>query len=110
MSYFFIDLIVEKNLFHPVTCFHDPNRIDFTHRYLLELEKAQSQEYRDAYIGQEITILTEDTFAKEGKNYRSGHTDTYVKAAFLSEEENANEFVTGKAVAFLTDDTLLIEK
>lgn len=77
---------------------------------LLELEKKQSQEYRESYIGQEITILTEDTFEKEGKVYRSGHTDTYVKAAFLSEKEHANEFISGKVLGFLSDDTLLIEK
>ncbi len=77
---------------------------------LLELEKQQSREYRASYIGKEITILTEDTMEKDGQTWRIGHTETYVKAAFLSQLEKSNEFVTGKVVGFLEEDLLLLAR
>lgn len=76
---------------------------------LLELEKRQSAAYREGYIGKEITVLTEEAREINGKRYRIGHTDTYVKAAVPDEKAEGNMLVTGKAVKLLTEDILLLE-
>lgn len=76
---------------------------------LLELERKQSAAYREGYIGKEITVLTEEAREINGKKYRIGHTDTYVKAAVPGGEAEGNMLVTGKAVRLLTEDVLLLE-
>ena len=76
---------------------------------LLELESRMSRQYREAYIGKEITVLTEDCLPLSGKGWRLGHTKTYVKAAFPEELAGRNELVTGRATGFLTDEILRME-
>ena len=76
---------------------------------LLELESRMSRQYRKAYIGKEITVLTEDCLPLSGKGWRLGHTKTYVKAAFPEELAGRNELVTGRATGFLTDEILRME-
>lgn len=76
---------------------------------LLELERKQSAAYRQGYIGNEITILTEEAREIDGKEYRIGHTETYVKAAVPAEKAGGNQLVTGRAVKLLTEDILLLE-
>ena len=76
---------------------------------LLELAKRQSAASREGYIGKEITVLTEEAREINGKRYRIGHTDTYVKAAVSDEKAEGNMLVTGKAVKLLTEEILLLE-
>lgn len=76
---------------------------------LLELERKQSAAYREGYIGKEITVLTEEAREINGKKYRIGHTDTYVKAAVPGGEAEGNMLVKGKAVRLLAEDVLLLE-
>ena len=76
---------------------------------LLELERQQSAAYRQGYIGNEITILTEEAREIDGKEYRVGHTETYVKAAVLAEKAGGNQLISGRAVRLLGEDILLLE-
>ena len=76
---------------------------------LLELERQQSAAYRQGYIGNEITILTEEAREIDGKEYRVGHTETYVKAAVLAEKAGGNQLISGRAVRLLEEDILLLE-
>lgn len=76
---------------------------------LLELERQQSAAYRQGYIGNEITILTEEAREIDGKEYRVGHTETYVKAAVLAEKAGGNQLISGRAVKLLEEDILLLE-
>lgn len=76
---------------------------------LLELERQQSAAYRQGYIGNEITILTEEAREIEGKEYRVGHTETYVKAAVPAEKTGGNRLVSGRAIRLLEEDILLLE-
>ena len=75
---------------------------------LLGLEKEQSRNYRASYIGKELSILTEETFEQDGRLFRLGHTDTYVKAAVPAEGTYKNQWITARAEAFLTDEILLL--
>ena len=76
---------------------------------LLELESRMSRQYREQYIGKEITVLTEDCLSLSGENWRLGHTQTYVKAAFPEGAAGRNELVTGRVTGFLTDEILRME-
>lgn len=76
---------------------------------LLKLEKKQSAAYREGYIGKEVTVLTEEAREIEGRVYRIGHTDTYVKAAVPGALAGGNMLVTGKAAGLLTEEILLLE-
>lgn len=48
---------------------------------LLELEKKMSVQYREAFIGQPITVLLEENMEINGGIYAAGYTREYVKAA-----------------------------
>ena len=76
---------------------------------LLELESRMSRQYREQYIGKKITVLTEDCLSLSGENWRLGHTQTYVKAAFHEGAAGRNELVTGRVTGFLTDEILRME-
>lgn len=76
---------------------------------LLELEGRMSRQYREQYIGKKITVLTEDCLSLSGENWRLGHTQTYVKAAFPEGAAGRNELVTGRVTGFLTDEILRME-
>lgn len=76
---------------------------------LLELERDMSKEFRDFWIGKEITILLEEELASDGSTYMTGHTKEYVKAA-VKTNEASNSLVCGKAAGYLMDGVLLIEE
>ena len=75
---------------------------------LLRLEKQQSKQFREYYIGKEVTVLLEEPKTIDGKTYMIGHTQEYVKIAVESHEMDSNKMVTGKAISFLTNDILLL--
>lgn len=77
---------------------------------LLELEKKQSAAYREGYIGKRVTVLTEEAREIDGREYRIGHTDTYVKAAVPGSLAGGNMLVKGKAAGLLTEEILLLER
>ena len=75
---------------------------------LLSLEKKMSEEFRNYYVGKEKTALLEEELVVDGKTYFTGYTKEYVKVAFETEKNMANQFVTGKIKGKLKDDIYLL--
>lgn len=75
---------------------------------LLELEKQMSEEFREYYCGKTVTVLMEEAYMHEGRQYFVGYTREYVKVAVLAEENLSNQFVTGKIIERLTGDIYLM--
>lgn len=74
---------------------------------LSEMEKRQSAEFRRAYIGQEVEVLTEDTEEIDGTLWRVGHTRDYVKVATEEKEaRRSNAMEKVRVQGFLTDKML----
>lgn len=73
---------------------------------LLILEKEQSKEFRDHYLGKEVAVLFEESKQIQGKTYQLGHTVDYVKVALETEEDLVNQIRKVKVTGFLTDDIL----
>lgn len=75
---------------------------------LLESEQKMSKEFRDYYIGKEVTVLLEETFTYQGKTYFVGYTKEYVKVALETKEDMTNQFVKGILREQLTEDVYLM--
>lgn len=75
---------------------------------LLEEEKRMSKEFRDFYLGKEVTALLEETFTWNGKKYFTGYTKEYVKVAFETDLKLTNQFVRGVVKEQLTEDIYLL--
>jgi threonylcarbamoyladenosine tRNA methylthiotransferase MtaB len=80
---------------------------------LLKLTKAQSESYRNSFIGEKLDILWEDAEEIKGRRYMTGHSDRYVKVAVLEDSMQGESAVTGEITTvvptgFLDCDTLLI--
>lgn len=76
---------------------------------LLEMEERQSREYRENYIGKEVSVLFEEEKTILGENYQIGHTPQYMKVAYKTTENLSNQIKTGKVTKLLTNDVLLME-
>ncbi len=80
---------------------------------LLQMEKKQSKEFRNRYIGQTTEILIEETKEIAGKSFWLGHTRDYVKIALpvsgTDVQMNTNVMAKVKVQAFLTDEILVGE-
>lgn len=83
---------------------------------LLELEKQMSEEFREYYVGREVTALMEEEWIFDGKRYFVGYTKEYVKVAVPSEgalsgkePDLTNQFVAGTVRHRLTQDIYLLE-
>ena len=48
---------------------------------LLALEKKMSEEFREYYVGKQVTALMEEAYEFEGETYFTGYTKEYVKIA-----------------------------
>ncbi len=75
---------------------------------LLQLEKKMSKEFREYYVGQEVTALMEEPFYFEGEQYYIGYTKEYVKVALKTEKDVTNQFVTGMVKECLTEEVYLM--
>ena len=76
---------------------------------LLEMEEKLSREYREIYIGQEVTVLFEEEKEILGESYQIGHTSQYVKVAYKTDKNLSNQIVSGTVTRLLTNDILLME-
>lgn len=78
---------------------------------LLTMEKRQSKEFRNRYIGKTAEILLEETKAIGGSTYYLGHTKDYVKVAVPVREDKgalqSNSIIQVAITSFLTDEILL---
>ena len=82
---------------------------------LLALKARQSEEYRDYYIGREVSVLLEEALMIDGSAYMVGFTPEYVRVAKkLSpgecEADHVNHFVKGKIAGQLSGEIYLLEE
>jgi len=81
-------------------------------RVLLELEKKQSEKYRENFIGQKEEVLLEEEKEIAGVRYMIGHTTRYVKVAIpvlKDKQYEPNSTVCGVIKEKLTEEILLME-
>ncbi len=76
---------------------------------LLTMEKMQSKEFRETFLGREEEILFEEGKEIGGDFYQIGHTKQYVKVAKKSEKSLSNTVIAGKITKFLLDDIMLVQ-
>lgn len=76
---------------------------------LLSLEKKQSHEYREKWLGKPLQILFEESVEIEGKQYMIGHTPEYLRVAYQTQEELSNLIMEKNCCGFLQEDTLLVQ-
>lgn len=76
---------------------------------LLELGAAMSLEYRKSFLGQEKEVLMEEKTVAGGREYLTGYTREYVKAAIPWDEGLKGKLVTGVFQEMLTDEMALIK-
>lgn len=78
---------------------------------LLAMERRQSAEFREYYIGKEVAILLEETKEIGGKRYHLGHTKDYVKIAIPCTSDahmpDTGTIITVKVESALKEDVLL---
>ncbi|MDD6305368.1 MAG: tRNA (N(6)-L-threonylcarbamoyladenosine(37)-C(2))-methylthiotransferase MtaB [Clostridiales bacterium] len=75
---------------------------------LLELEKKMSEEFRNDYLGKQVTVLLEEEVELDGKTYFTGYTKEYVKVAYETGKDMTNQFITGTIQKQLTGDIYLL--
>jgi threonylcarbamoyladenosine tRNA methylthiotransferase MtaB len=77
--------------------------------YLLEMEAAQSKEFRSFCVGKEVEVLFEESKVIGAKTYQIGHTKDYVKVAVASDKNMSdltNKICTVTVDGFLTDEIM----
>lgn len=88
-----------------------PNQVDETvktersHR-LIEAGERMSEEFRQYYVGKDITILAEETIEIDGVTFTTGYTKEYVRAAFEGVFSQGS-IVSGIALRLLEDGMLI---
>ncbi len=75
---------------------------------LFGLEKEMSAEFRSWYIGKECEVLPEELVTIDGRDYWTGYTKEYVRAAVPAQAGARNILVRGRADSFVSEDTLLL--
>lgn len=75
---------------------------------LLALAQKMSREFREDYLGAQVTALLEEPFEFAGERYLTGYTETYVKVAVKAGKNAPNQFVTGRVEKCLTGDIYLL--
>ena len=75
---------------------------------LLELERKMSEEFREYYVGREVTALMEEEWNDGGNRYFVGYTKEYVKVAIETDEDLTNQFITGKIKKCLKNEVYLM--
>lgn len=76
---------------------------------LIELEERLSLEYRQSFVGKDVSVLFEEKKLIQGRSYQIGHTECYVKVAYETKEDLSNRIKTGRITGMLRPDILLME-
>jgi len=76
---------------------------------LLELDKQNSYDYREYYVGKKVEVLFEEEKEIQGQVYQIGHTKQYVMVAVKSTENLTGKTATGIVQGFLQQDLLEIQ-
>jgi len=74
---------------------------------LLALNDYLSDEYKQKFIDETVSILVEEEVSIDGKTYQIGHTKEYIKVAFESLENHINSIVDVKVKSLLNKEILL---
>lgn len=77
---------------------------------LLKLDEELSAEYREEYIGNNVSVLTEEIITIDGDDYMTGFTPTYVKIAIPLQnmpDIRPNMIVTVRAVKLMGKDLVI---
>ncbi|WP_310602076.1 tRNA (N(6)-L-threonylcarbamoyladenosine(37)-C(2))-methylthiotransferase MtaB [Anaerosporobacter sp.] len=73
---------------------------------LIALDKENNHSYYQSFIGEEDTVLFEETVTINDKSYVVGHTRRYAKVAVEGDESLINQIVSVKICGFVTDELL----
>ncbi len=76
---------------------------------LLSLNKENSRDFREYYMGKEEEVLLEEAVIMDGQQYLTGHTREYIRVAVKAQESKINSFVTGRLMDYLQDEILFME-
>ena len=76
---------------------------------LLELGKAMSEAYREAFLHKTVEVLFEEEKMIEGICYQIGYTKEYIRAAFETGENLSGQVLCGKMTQFFCTDILLFK-
>ena len=76
---------------------------------LLAMGAAMSLEYRKSFLGQEKEVLMEEKAVISHREYLTGYTKEYVRAAIPWDEGLKGKLVTGVFQEMLGDDMVLIK-
>ncbi|MBQ9119806.1 MAG: tRNA (N(6)-L-threonylcarbamoyladenosine(37)-C(2))-methylthiotransferase MtaB [Lachnospiraceae bacterium] len=77
---------------------------------LLEVEARLRREYVDYFVNKEEKVLLEEQITEDGVTYMTGHNERYVRFAIRTEENLANQMVTGCAVNQYVKDCMLLNE
>jgi threonylcarbamoyladenosine tRNA methylthiotransferase MtaB len=80
---------------------------------LISMTNAQSECYRNQFVGEKVGVLWEDEEEIKGRRYMIGHTDRYVRVAVCENDPRFKNAVSGTITTetiggFLNSTTLLI--
>jgi len=73
---------------------------------LESIDKNNSKEFKDWYIGKDVSVLIEESKVIDGEEYSVGHTKQYVKIA-IKADLKANELATVNITGHLNDEYML---
>jgi threonylcarbamoyladenosine tRNA methylthiotransferase MtaB len=76
---------------------------------LIDLADQMSRDYKTMFLGKIERILVEEEILFEGRRYKLGHNERYLKFATLVDEDKTNQIIRVKAVGNLTKDILLAD-
>ena len=76
---------------------------------LIAVADVLSKEYKAHFMGRIEKILIEEEVLIEGKNYKIGHNERYLKLAVPSAGQDANTILEVKVLSDLTEDILYCE-
>lgn len=73
---------------------------------LLELDRKNSRNFREAYLDTEVEVLFEEAVQTDGKVYQTGHTKEYVKVAVEEMADWSNRIERVRITGFLNEEIL----
>ncbi len=71
---------------------------------LISLQNRLHREFREKFIGREMSVLVEEKITVNGKEYHTGYSKEYVKVIFESDENLENTIVTLKGKMLIADE------
>lgn len=71
---------------------------------LISLQNRLHREFREKFIGREMSVLVEEKITVNGKEYHTGYSKEYVKVIFESDENLENTIVTLRGKMLITDE------